>query len=462
MDKSPSEESNSTIVTLPPIEISPRYRRRPIYLGQMGKAISYIANDNDIFTTCVRPSTEQLALWDSATRKEPIIFDGLQKMTLAIKAKLGTYTHPTHPEITKFVRANTKRLKKWIGDAAHMALWSGSATGEIVHERRKGPNGEWQVWVKDIVFYHPLDPLFIVNQNGALTHGEKLINSPFLTGVWVPCSQSLINRGRSLGPSFSGSHVRLPKTKVFHTTLNGQSNNPYGISQLEAAIKYHIYKEAFLEMQGAALDRYGTPLIYAVVPMQPTKDDIEEPDGTTRKKWYHELATELLSDLRGQQSIVLTQMDKDHPVKLETLTTGNNFSDAFNQAIDLCDDNIMIAMGIPNLILKDKNQGLGTGGAAERQMEAYHMFIGEIYETITDAILEQVISPLILWNFDYQVYTEAYDPGGFGSKAIRTSENAVQATYIEKLVNMGIVDPTDSRDRDWVRDLFNAPITRDE
>jgi len=457
VDRSPSEENNSSITTLPPIEISPRYRRRPIYLGQMGKSISYIANDNDIFTTCIRPSVEQLALWDSASRKEPIIFDGLQKMTRAVKAKLGLYSHPSHPEITKFIRANLKKLSKWIGDAAHSALWSGSAVGEIVHERRKGPRGEWQVWIKDIVFYHPLDPLYIVNQNGMLTHGEKIPNSPFLTGVWVPCNNSVLNRKKTIGPSFSGSHIRLPKTKVFHLTLTGQSNNPYGVSQLEAAVKYHIYKEAFLEMQGAALDRYGTPLIYAVVPMQPTKDDIEEPDGSTRKKWYHELATELLSDLRGQQSIVLTQMDKDHPVKLETLTTGNNFSDAFNQAIDLCDDNIMIALGIPNLILKDKNQGLGTGGAAERQMEAFHMFISEIYETITDAILEQVISPLILWNFDYRVYKDAYEIGDFGSRAIRWSENAVQINVVKELAALGVIDPNDPIDKDWMRDMFLIP-----
>lgn len=455
MDKSPLDGiKESNINTLPPIEISPRYREKPIYIGQRGKVSFYTSNENDLFSNSVKPSIEQLALWDSARRKEPIINDGIQKMTRAVKAKLGLYSHPSHPEITEFIRANLdKKLFKWVGDAVNLMLWSGSCNGEIIHEVRKGPNGYKQIWIKDIVFYHPLDVMYILNENSMLTHGEVVPNNPFNTGIWVTCKSSLISK-RSIGPSFSGSHVRLPKTKTFHLTLSNESNNPYGTSHLEAATKYHIYKEAFLEMQAAALDRYGTPLIYAVVPMQPTSENIEELDGTTRKKWYHELVTEILGDLRGQQSIVLTQMDKEHPVKLDALTTGNNFSDAFNQAIDLCDDNMMIAMGIPNLILKDKNQGLGTGGAAERQMEAFHLFIGEMYQTVTNAVLEQVVSPLILWNFDPRVYTGAYNSGNFGNKPIRWSENAILITIVDKLKSLGYID---ENDRDWVRDIFYVP-----
>jgi hypothetical protein len=210
-------------------------------------------------------------------------------------------------------------------------------------------------------------------------------------------------------------------------------------------------------MQSTALDRYGTPLIYAIVPNQPTKESITEPDGSTRNKYYHELASEMLEDLRGQQSIVFSQTDKDHPVSLGALTTGNNFSEAFNSAIELCDNNMMLGLGIPNLILKDQNNGLGTGGASERQMEGFHALVRELCRKILNEILEQLVSRIIKYNFDSREIIEAEEVGEFSIKPFRTSELDVVIKLIDKLTDKQFINPANPTDRNWVREMVGLP-----
>jgi len=456
MDRTPVEEKKTQLESSPVIELLPTYKRKPPVIRQMGRTASYVSTGDDLFTNCVRPSIQQLSLWDSARRREPIIFDGLQKMVGAVRGKLAGYSHPD-PLISDFInKVIENRIQEWLGLITNTMLWSGFCVGEIVHEYRTGVKGERQVWIKDLLTYHPIEPRFLLNKQGLLTHGELQEDTSLATGVWVPAPSNLVSR-RTPNHSFTGSHIRLPKTKVFHIAFNSEGNNPYGISQLEAATKYHIYKETFLEMEAAALDRYGTPLIYCVVPLIQTKESITEPDGTIRNKFYHEVISEQLADLRSQQTIVLSSIDKDNPPKIEALTTGNNFSDTFNMGIELCDNNMMIALGIPNLILKDNNQGLGTGGAAERQMEAFHLFITDIFNQVTNKILSQVIAPLILWNFDIDKHPLANNPGSFLSKPIRWSENQVLINVIKTLTELNYIDPTNDVHRAWVLDMFNIP-----
>jgi hypothetical protein len=457
MDRTPVENKTTQLESSPPsIDLIPSYKRKPPVIRQMGRTTSYISTGDDLFTSCVRPSIQQLSLWDSARRKEPILFDGLQKMVGAVRAKYAGCSHPD-PIINTFVnRVLENRILEWVGSITNTMLWSGFCVGEIVHEYKTGINGEKQVWIKDFFTYHPIEPRFILNKQGLLTHGELMEESSLSTGIWVPAPEYLSSK-RAINHSFTGSHVRLPKTKVFHIAFNSEGNNPYGMSQLEAATKYHIYKETFLEMEAAALDRYGTPLIYCTVPLQKTKESVQEPDGSIRDLYYHEVISNHLADLRSQQTIVLSYADKDNPPKLEALTTGNNFSDTFNMGIELCDSNMMIALGIPNLILKDNNQGLGTGGAAERQMEAFHLFITDIFNTVTNKIIEQVITPLILWNFDIDKHPLATQPVTFLSKPIRWSENQVLVNVIKTLTELNYINPEDPKHKAWVLDMFNIP-----
>jgi len=426
-------------------------------IGQLGRATPYSSLDGETFTTCVQPNRQKLALCDYALKEEPIFFDGVQKMTHFVRAKLGEFYHEDET-ITEFIRANTIKLKSWLSEITFSLLWSGRGDSEIVYKRCKSTytSNPFEIWIDKIVNFHPLDVYFVFDEFNCLSHGKKSPNKQYQSGIWVPAPLSF-RETYDLNKDYDGHRVRLPESKVWHTAINSYGNNSTGLSQFESGIKFFLYKQLFLEMNSTALDRYGNPLIYAVVPPGNTDQVIKEPDGSVRYKSYHQVVTEILEDLGGKSSIVLTQVDKDHPVKLDSLTTGNNFSGAFDSAIKLREDNMMIAMGIPNLILKDNNNGLGTGGAAERQMEAFLLLIDSIYDTVMTDFMH-VIKYLIEWNFPPEMHKGKF--GVFNSKILRVSELNVLGNITDKLLDKGVLDTNDPDDNNWIRETFGIPTRR--
>lgn len=463
MDNHPTYGKISTLPTNPalPESTSTYVRSTPTKAGQTGRATPYNSNPSgDGFLPSNKPNYYQLAAWDSARRKEPIIFDGLKKIVLAVQMKLGEYEHP-HPAINDFVRANisnSDKLYRWIGDITHSCLWSGLSVSESIWSYKQGPSGFNQVWIDDLINYNPLHIQLKLNNSSRLTHGEKLPDSTYLTGVWVPAPfNTLGKKTKKLGPSFTGSHVRLPKGKHVYLALGTEGNNPWGTSLLEPVLEYHLFKEAYRDMLAIALDRYGTPLIWVKVPNQSTNEYIEDLDGDSRPKSLREKVTEELSDMRSEAALVFTQIDKDHPVEIGSLTTGNNFADAFTEAINMCDQNMLIGMGIPNLIVKDNNQGLGSSGSSERQVEMFHAFISSIYKQVVGAFLDQCVLQLIQYNFDPRIIPEAYLPGSIKEKPLRWSETSTLIEGIKAFTELGYITPEETPDRNYVREVLNMP-----
>lgn len=468
MDNHPNYGKISHLDTNPatPDSTSTYVRSSPTKAGQLGRATPYSSNNSgDGFLPTNKPNYYQLAAWDSARRKEPIIFDGLKKIVLAVQMKLGEYEHPYEP-IRKFVRANisnSDKLYRWISDITMSTLWSGFSVSETLWTYKLGPTGINQVWIDDLISYNPLHVQLKLNNSSRLTHGEKLPESMYLTGVWVPAPFNELGRKtKKLGPSFTGSHVRLPKGKHVYTAIGTEGNNPWGTSLLEPVLEYHLFKEAYRDMLAIALDRYGTPLVWVKVPNQSTNEYLEDLDGESRPKSLQEKVNEQLSDMRSESALVLTQIDKDHPVEIGALTTGNNFADAFTEAINMCDQNMLIGMGIPNLIVKDNNQGLGSSGSSERQVEMFHAFISSIYKQIVGAFLDQCILQLIQYNFDPRLIPDAYNPGSIKEKPLRWSETKTLIQGIETFTKLGYVSPEETQDRNYVREVINMPYREED
>lgn len=454
MDLHPTDDKTSLIPTSPPAKSNAVYRKRPAEYGQLGRATSY-QSVGEYFASTAKPHYYQLAAWDYARRNEPIISDGLSKLALSVLAKLGDYNHE-NPAIQTFVRANLTDVKTWLYNMTLTMLWSGFTVSEPIWQKKEGPNGIPQVWIEDVINYHPTQVEFKLNLYGRLTHGEKIPTSQYLTGVWVPIPQYYTVQ-KAVSANFTGGLVRLPRSKVLYCAINNEGNNPYGTSLVAPILKYHLFKEAYKDMMAVALDRYGTPLIWVVVPPQNTEELVQEPDGSTRYLTLHEMAARELENMRSETGIIFTQIDKDHPVKLEALTTGNNFADSFIKAIEMCDHNMMRGLSIPNLIMKDDRNGLGTGGSSERQVEIYHMFVESIYSIVTGALLNQLIRQLIQYNFDPRDIREAYDPGYFTNRPFRYADLAVLTGTIQAATSMGYCNPSDPEDFGYVRSLLSLP-----
>ena len=431
----------SRLKTSPPPASASKWRRGPLRLNQMGRSYPLIADEQGFKYRTGTPAVT-LAAYERAARQEPIIKSGLSMICLAAVGKLGNYLHP-NKDIQKFIRTNFPpiKLKKLVYRVIYDCLLYGRYVGEPSFVRKISLDGMPQTFYDHMVHYHPTHVRFILNDSGVLTHGEKNnSNTLTKTGIWVP------GKNKDL--------VRLPVGKFLHVT-NG-SDEIYGESILCPVLEYHLLKRAFIDLLAIALDRYGTPLIYAIVPPGDS-DEVEEINGELRPKPFYRVVQEALEDIRSNNSFVFTQQDKDNPVQLQALTTGNNFSDAFQSAIDMCDSNMNIGLGIPNLIMKDSNQGLGSSGSSERQVEMFHHFVQSIFDNAIWALVDQVINPLIRYNFDQTVVTNSYHDGSFASKPIRWTETKVLIDAVSLLTDKGYIDSTNLQDANFVREMIFMP-----
>jgi hypothetical protein len=453
VDKSLGRITLNDLETLPPLDPQPGYMLRFKDTKQLGRATPYISRDGTFFTSCVRPAYQQLAAWDSASRKEPIISQGLEILATSVQSKLGLYTHEKL-EIADFIRANIEpNITRWLSMITRGLCKFGFVVCEIIYKKVVNRKGVSQIWIDDLIPYHPTEVLFKLNKHNRLTHGERLENDPYLTGIWVPAPNDLINK-RRIDNSFTGSHVRLKERSVFYIARQPEGNNPYGTSLLESVYSHHIYKELYRDMQATALDRYGSPLIYALVPAGSTIEQVEGVDGNTRNLSLIELVEQKLSNIGSQSVIILPKNLNGESIELNTLTTGNNFSDAFIKAIDDCDDNMLQGMGIPNLMTKDKNNGLGSSGSAERQVDTFQAKITQLYKQITDELINQVIYSLILWNFDSDVLPEARNKGNFTTRVTLYAEVDSYTKLLKVLLDGEIID---SKYKDVILDMFRLP-----
>lgn len=457
MDQHPTTGKESGLATIPPDEkgTSVLVRRQPRKMGMLGRSTPMIST-GESFHVRRRTDPGLLAAWDYARVHEPLFKEGLNMIASSVASMVGPYSHP-HPMVEEFVTANLKAgIRKWIKDLAYQSLWAGHAVSESIWAGKIGPRGEAQTWITDMVTYHPTEVRYVVNGSGMLTHGERVPHTTAggqdfnQTGIWVPRPLDTVN------PS-PGGWVRLNKGKFCHTVHEGMGNNPEGESMLTAVFEYHLFKRSILDLMMVALDRYGTPIVYAVVPIQQSDEQHPTED---RLMYYHEVVARELSEMRSEVGLVLTQLSTDQPVKLEALTTGSNFASAFTDAIQMCDLQMMTGLNIPNLIMRDTNSGLGSSGSSERQVEMYHHFITGIYQRTTQDLLSSVVAQLIQYNFDPRIVREAYDYGSLPQLPIRWSETKVLVDAVAMLTDKGYISASDEADNNHVRDLLSFPRSK--
>lgn len=446
--------NKSKLKTNPGKSVSTIYRKQAKNFAPLGKSLAYTST-GDSYKRTYKPSYYQLAAWDKARLSEPYIKQGLNIISLFLLNLIGSYSH-SDSEIDAFIKANTEiNLKKWFYDLFTSVFWSGYGCAEIIKERKISTEGIPQIWLKDIVNYHPLSVEIILNNYGVIEHGQKVAHLPYKSGIYVPYpeifSEEFLNKNNT---ELMGSKIRLPQEKVVYLTLYTEGNNPYGKSMLEAAYPYYLYKEAFKEIYFTALDRYGTPLTYFVVPYQVTEEATDE-EGNKIIKTYGDEVQEKIQNLRSSEALVFEKRDPSNSIEVKTLTTGNNFSDSFERAIAMCDRNMLISLGIPNLLLEDRDSSkLGSAKASESQTEIFISLVSAIYDVLVPSFVSQVLHPLILENFDLKLHPLASEPGVFTKKPIRSTDLKITTEAISDLTDKGYLSSNNPKDKQFVRELL--------
>jgi hypothetical protein len=437
------------------LKISDIKRSQPSTYSQLGYATSYTSN-GDVFLRAHKPTHYDLAAWDSARRNESVIKQALEYIVNAVLGRLENYYHP-NSQINDFVSENVEgKLKKWCREFLEPLLWSGFAVDEILWEYRIGPNGIPQTWLKDCVNYHPLHVYLVPNDYGTIEDGADVFGSPYKSGVWVPMPSHQLSLPTGKADRV-GNLVRLSKSKRIYGAYKGETNSLYGRPIVDnSVVKWHLFKQVFLDMLTTALGRYGTPLVYIKVPPHDSKESTTDPDGTVRLKTMQEMTQEQLENLDNDTALVFTQLSKDQPVEIGALTTGNNFASAFNDGIELCDDNMRGSLSIPNLIMKHKVAGLGSGGAAETQLQMFNLFIEGVADYVISPIVNQAIFQLIQFNYDPRLVKDANKAGSIKLKPARFTDLKVILDGIKDLAAENELIETEA-DKKYVKSLLGFP-----
>jgi hypothetical protein len=425
-----------------------------------------LTSNGDVFRGCIKPSYEELATFSYLGDKEPIVKTGLQFLTLAIQKKFGEYKHE-NSDIQAFIRKATKKsIIHWVEASVLSALETGWSLGEIVYEPKKMKiegKVDYYHTIKDIYFYPSVNTFFILNDHGILTHGEKVYTEIYETGAWVP-APDFIKEKMDIGNGYTGTHIRLNERKVFHLTLGLKpiTTNPYGSSHLSPIVKFPFLKTVIDNQFITALDRYGNPLTAVIVPEAETEETIVESDGEERPLSYFESVANNLQDMNQncEPFFVLEKPNGvDNDIKIIPITTGNNYADAFINGLDYYESQILRGMAIPNLLFKDQNSRLGSGGASEKQMEAFIMIIDAMYRKVVTAFLSGPISNLIKYNYDDPELIDG-DVGEFNELPLRVADLETIAKSVKILKDSEIFDSKDEVQVKHYREMFAIPYTK--
>jgi hypothetical protein len=343
------------------------------------------------------------------------------------------------------------------------ALWSGWAVGEIQNEiTQVNVNGNIDLYygIKDVYFYPPASTYFLLNDNGVLTHGEKTYYDMYNTGAWIPAPSCLIDK-QEIGPDYSGAHIRIEEDKLCHLTLGIQSNtNPYGTSHIAPILKFPFYKEVIDSQFLTALDRYSNPLVAIIVPEEDTNEIVEEADGEKRKKRYFEAVGEEIESMNQNAEnpffVIEQPANPSQKIEVKPLTTGNNYADAFINGLDYYESQILRGMAIPNLLFKDTNSKLGSGGSSERQMEAFIMLISSFFKKTQLCILNSIVKNLITLNYGDPKLLEG-GLGSFTEMPLRVTDIKDLASSAKQLGEAGIFNSNNDNQRHYYQDIFGLP-----
>lgn len=346
-------------------------------------------------------------------------------LTLCTISFLGEYTNPDD-KIAGFVHECFESMDGSLALACEdilSAVWAGYSATEIVWKADAG-----RIMLDYLATYHPYTITFHTDEKGRLYK---------------------VNQRRL----FSAMGDDIPPEKCIIFTYRKRFNNYYGTSAFKPVRKNWLLKDAILKMWARALDKFGTPILSAIVPDGTVKD----PE-TGEEVSQLEYATKLLANLQNGTSLVLSAKDAGtgsqggQLPKLEAVVTGGNGTgEAFDRAVSYL--NKMIARGllIPSLVF-DEGARSGSLALGTSHFNGFLLMVRALFTQLKEVLLDQFISRLIEYNFGPQK-----NWGDFQERPPGAEELKLYSEVFLNLVNAGFINSTIEEDFKYARSVMGLP-----
>jgi phage gp29-like protein len=384
--------------------------------GQLGSQLNWVLSQFD--GTVFNPDSISVQEYQRMLDTDETVGAAFDFLVLVVLTMLGEYHHE-NPQIAQFVHDALEQMKgSFIRTLEDMLsyLWAGFSVTEIVWN----PEGT-TVKLEKLATYHPATISFRVDDSGNL--------------------KEIVQRRL-----FAAQEAVIPPDKAVLLVRGGRFGNLYGQSLFKRIRKNWLLKDAFLKMWGRALDKFGTPLVVAVVPDAEVKDPETGED-------IHQLdyAVKVLANLQNGTALAFAK-SADQAPDIKALTTGGaGVGEAFSQAIQYLNKMICRGLLIPSLVI---DEGMRTGSYAlgASHFDAFYLAARAIYQDLTENLLEQLIRRLIDYNFGPQT-----DYGTFTEQPPDAESMKLYAEAFRQLVDAGFLDPQVAEDLRWARSKLGLP-----
>ncbi|EKQ70389.1 hypothetical protein OsccyDRAFT_0676 [Leptolyngbyaceae cyanobacterium JSC-12] len=326
--------------------------------------------------------------------------------------------------------------------AIHCSLWAGFSTSEVLYTVNKG-----RLFIEDFLTYHPATIIVRPNKKGRLTEGEPT-HEHRPSGIYQ--QTGLLNYA-------SPGETQLPLWKTVHLPRLSFYGNYYGTSAIEPIYKWHLLKEAFIDMQAIALDRSGTPIVAITIPVYNTNQtEVDPVTGEERQLTTQEILerqTQTQNFGGGGNLLLLPQFDEKLPPKAQVLTSGSNVGESFEIGIDRCDRELAKGLWVPFVLFPFGNRVEGMSDTY-RAMELFNRIIVNLHRQFIHPLVSQSFHQCVKQNFSRESANIA--PWFPIRQTTRPEDRVALMQMISGLTDRGYFNPLNDQDWLMVREMVDA------
>lgn len=393
-------------------------------VGQIGSQlnITFSLFDNAV----INPDAALVQEYERMLDTDETVGASFYFLTLCVISFLGEYSHPDNPEITKFISDCFESMEGSLALACEdilSSVWAGYSVTEIIWKAYTG-----KIMLDYLATYHPSTITFKTNEKGRLLSINQL---------------ALM---QAMGED-------LPPEKCIVFSYRKRFGNYYGKSAFKPIRKNWLLKDAFLKMWARAADKFGTPLIVAIVPdgtiMNPENgEEISQLEYATKMLANIQNGTALAFSTKGGTSGSGSGQVPD----VKTLTSGGSgMADTFDKAINYFNKMISRGLLIPSLVF-DEGARSGSLALGTSHFYGFLLMVRALFVQLKEVLLDQFISRLITYNFGPQK-----NWGDFSERPPSAEELKLFADIFSSLTESGYIDPTVEDDFRYARAKMGLP-----
>lgn len=369
--------------------------------------------------------------YEKVLLEDPVINAVVELKSLRASVSLGKYTHP-RKDIEEWVQSNFSdmdgKLEDFVSKAA-IASYYGFFAGEIIWKNNSpGYKNEWRLG--------GLNPLnaknvrFIGNKNG-VSHIKY-------------------------------NSINIPIKKCIHIYRGSYDGDPYGVGLGRRAIPYFKAKQVLMSEWIVAGRNQSSGLLMGFADSNTTVqlldskgNPLKNPDGTPITVSAPENLLRQIEQLDSNRFIVT---DGANRIQWQPMSVDSNF---FQLVLQFMNRQLLLTQLAPSLTFEEGISGLGIGsGIANVQKGVLDVQLDALVSQIKDQIIENVVRPLLVWNFGF---TGKEGWGDFGVDAASDPNLSLQkANTIIGAIASQILPSTDNAVTNVLRDLLGLPQQNEE